>query len=90
MGLPMPVGRFRTDPRELDEVEREVSAQQLPEAALTVGTGAGLALGMLSVLPAPLATLLPTPALTIIGGIVGYLLGFRLKRHRIEKRRDRA
>lgn len=86
----MPVGRFRTDPRELDEVEREVSAQQLPEAALTVGMGVGLGLGMLSLLPAPLSTFFPTPALTILGGIAGYLLGFRLKMRRVAKRRERT
>lgn len=86
----MPVGRFRTDPRELDEVEREVSAQQLPEAALTLGMGVGLGLGLLGLLPVWLSAVLPTPALTILGGIVGYLLGFRLKTHRIEKRRNEA
>jgi hypothetical protein len=92
----MPVGRFRTDPREFDEVEREVSAKQLPEAALMLGMGLGLtvplALGTYTAagaLLAPVGGTGPASALlSVLGGVVGYLAGFRYKQYRIARLRE--
>lgn len=80
----MPIGRFREDPRELDEIEREVSAKQIPEAALMLGMGVGLVVPMAVAPDAPVAAAL----LSIAGGVVGYLVGFRYKVRRIERRRQ--
>ncbi len=88
----VPIGRYRSDPRELEGVEREISARQHPEAALLFGMGLGLsvplvlgeylgAVGMLAVGPVP-------ALLSITGGIVGYLVGHRYKRYLIRQAKD--
>jgi len=82
----MPVGRFRKDPRELDEVERRVFAAQYPEGSLLFGMGVGLIVPM----TAQWVTEVPSLVLTLgtgvgplIGGVVGYLLGHAYKQRRI-------
>lgn len=82
----MPIGRFRKDPRELDAIEQEISAKQIPEAALMLGMGTGLVVPMAVVPDVAVAGAL----LSIAGGITGYLLGFRYKIRRIERRRRQA
>lgn len=79
----MPIGRFRNDPRELDDIEQDISAKQIPEASLMVGMGIGLVVPMAIVPDVAVAGAL----LSIAGGIVGYLIGFRYKVRRIERRR---
>lgn len=92
----MPVGRFRSDPRELDDVEREISAKQFPEAALMLGMGFGLTIPLaLGTYVASVAALLApvggtgvaSALLSITGGIVGYLVGYRYKQYRIARLR---
>jgi len=97
----MPVGRFRNDPRELDEVEREVSAAQYPELALNLGMGLGILVPYLArmaaergidlVVTGPLAPL-TVPGLPVAGpivcGIVGYLLGHRYRVYRAARLRE--
>lgn len=88
----VPIGRYRSDPRDLEGVEREISARQHPEAALLFGMGLGLSvplllgeyLGVVDVLAVG-----PVPALlSITGGIVGYLVGHRYKRYLIKQAND--
>jgi len=86
----MPVGRFRKNPRELDDLEKKVSAAQYPEGSLLFGMGAGLVLPM----AAQAATQLPATVDTlgtgfgpVVGGIAGYLLGHVYKEARLESLR---
>lgn len=87
----MPVGRFRTDPAELDEVERRVSARQYPEGALVVGMGVGIATPFL-VQQLSLSLLLLSGPVgmamgPVAGGVGGYLLGHRYKQRKLGARR---
>lgn len=93
----MPVGKFRSDPRELDEVERRVSSLQYPEAGVPIGMGLGLVLpllvGTLSVASLPLAVLAhPAGPVVgpVLGGVIGYLLGHRLKERRIRTLKEKG
>lgn len=90
----MPVGRFRKDPRELDEVESRVAAAQYPESSLMFGMGVGLILPMAAgeLLPAlpSLAVTLATGFGPIVGGVVGYLLGHAYKKRKLRKLRRRS
>lgn len=87
----MPVGRFRTDPADLDEFERRVSARQYPEGALVVGMGAGIAGPFLAQQLSLSLLLLSGPvgmALgPIAGGVGGYLLGHRYKQRKLDAHR---
>jgi hypothetical protein len=87
----MPVGRFRTDPAELDDLERRVSARQYPEGALVVGMGAGIA-GPFLVQQLSLSLLLLSSPVgmalgPVAGGVGGYLLGHRYKQWKLGARR---
>ncbi|UHQ95101.1 hypothetical protein [Haloterrigena alkaliphila] len=80
----MAIGQYRDDPAEMDDLEREVAAAQYPEGGLVVGLGLGI------VLP-----LLTSPALLVIGpvlgGVVGFGLGRRIRDAAIRRRRaDRS
>lgn len=82
----MPVGRFRKNPRELDEAERRVFAAQYPEGGLLFGMGAGLIMPMTAqgIVGVPsLVGTLGTGVGPLIGGVVGYLLGHAYKKKRI-------
>lgn len=76
----MPVGRFREDPRELSEREREIHARQYPEGLLVVGTllgtvaRVGLDVGPVSV-PSALVGHAIAIVAVVVGGVSGYLLG---------------
>lgn len=87
----MPVGRFRTDPGDLDDLERRVSARQYPEGALVVGMGAGIAVPFLAQQLSLSLFLLAGPvgmALgPITGGVGGYLLGHRYRQWKVGARR---
>ncbi|MDZ7687171.1 MAG: hypothetical protein U5J64_00350 [Halobacteriales archaeon] len=89
----MPVGRFRKNPRELDDVEQRVFAAQYPEGSLLFGIGLGLLLPMVAVavteLPATVGTL-GTGFGPILGGVAGYLLGHVYKQTRLERLRSRS
>ena len=89
----MPVGRFRKNPRELDDVEIRVFAAQYPEGSLLLGMGAGLLVPMtaqgIAELPS-LVTTLGTGIGPIIGGVVGYLMGHVYKQRRIESLRGQS
>jgi hypothetical protein len=90
----MPVGRFRTDPTELDDAERQVSARQYPEGALVVGMGIGVAAPFLVQQFALSIALLSSPVGTalgpLVGGVAGYLLGHQYKQYRIRVHRERS
>ncbi|WP_201287787.1 hypothetical protein [Salinirussus salinus] len=83
----MPVGRFRTDPAELDDLERRVSARQYPEGALVVGMGVGIAAPFLTQQLSLSLLLLSGPvgmALgPVAGGVGGYLLGHRYRQWKL-------
>lgn len=90
----MPVGRFRKDPRELDDIERRVAAAQYPEGSLLLGMGIGLILPlttrqMVPALPS-LVGVLGTGFGPILGGVTGYLLGHAYKQRRIKQLRDES
>jgi membrane protein YqaA with SNARE-associated domain len=89
----MPVGRFRKNPRELDEVERRVFAAQYPEGSLLFGMGAGLvapmAAGAFLELPSVVGTL-GTGVGPLFGGVFGYLLGHVYRQMRIESLREES
>ncbi len=86
----MPVGRFRKNPRELDDFEKQVSAAQYPEGSLLLGMSVGLLLPMSVIglvdIPAVLGTL-STGIGPIVGGVAGYLLGHVYKQIRLERLR---
>lgn len=90
----MPVGRFRTNPRTLDDVEQRVFAAQYPESALMAGMGIGLVVPLsvqqLAFVVPLLSATLATGFTPIVGGIVGYLLGHWYKDARIESLRNRT
>ena len=86
----MPVGRFRKNPRELDEAERRVFAAQYPEGSLLFGMGVGLVLPMAAQATVEVPSLVGTLGTgfgPIVGGVVGYFLGHTYKRMRIESLR---
>ncbi len=89
----MPVGRFRKDPRELDEVEKRVTAAQYPEGGLLLGMGIGLIIPMtvrwVVGLSSVVATLW-TGFGPMVGGVIGYLLGHLYKRWRLESIRGES
>lgn len=90
----MPVGRFRKDPRELDEVEKRVAAAQYPEGSLLFGMGVGLmiplaAQGSIPGLPSIVGTL-GTGLGPMVGGVAGYLLGHAYKQRRIGRLRGQS
>lgn len=87
----MPVGRFRSDPRELDGDERAVAARQYPEGWHAIGSLLGLSLPFVverlgptapALLRGPLAAILGL----LIGGIGGYLLGEAYRRRAVRRR----
>lgn len=92
----MPVGRFRSNPRELNDAERQVYAKQYPEVGVPAGMGFGLAIpflvGMIGVSTAPLSAL-AAPGSTVVGpilgGILGYYLGHRFQSYRLPSTEDR-
>lgn len=84
----MPVGRYREDPRELGEREREIHARQYPEGLLVVGTMLGIALKFgfqFGLLPATSAVVSNAIVVTgvVVGGVGGYLVGIRYRRRKI-------
>lgn len=92
----MPVGRFRKDPRKLDELERRVHAVQYPEGALVVGMGTGMSIPLLARQFPTVEAVLGfvanpiSPAFgAILFGIVAYLIGHEFKQRRIRTLRDR-
>lgn len=89
----MPVGRFRDDPRELEDTERVVTARQYAEGLHVLGSLLGLSVPYLLGAVAPSAPgLLLSPLGSIlgllVGGVSGYLLGDRYARRSIERRRS--
>jgi len=88
----MPVGRFRKNPRELDDVEMRVFAAQYPEGSLLFGIGLGLlaamVAGVVTEIPATTNTLV-TGFGPIVGGIAGYLLGHVYKDMRLRQLQSR-
>jgi len=86
----MPVGRFRKDPRELDEVEKRVTAAQYPEGGLLFGMGVGLILPMTVLGAVELSSVVATLWTGLgpmVGGVVGYLLGHAYKQRRLNSLR---
>jgi len=87
----MPVGRFRTDPAELDDLERRVSARQYPEGALVAGMGAGIAAPFLAQQLSLSVLLLSGPVGMAVGpvagGVAGYLLGHRYRQWKLAAHR---
>lgn len=86
----MPVGRFRTDPRDLDGVQRRVFSAQYPEGALVVGMAIGLAVPLVAGdLTAWSVPVLSNPVLTVLGpifgGVAAYLVGQGVKRRKIDE-----
>ena len=96
----MPVGRFRKNPRELDEVEKRVAAAQYPEGSLLFGMGVGLVIplaiqgsipGLPSLVGIPsIVGTLGTGLGPMVGGVAGYLLGHAYKQRRIGRLRGRS
>lgn len=91
----MPLGRFRTDPRDLSETDRAVYARQYPEGLHVLGSGLGLAVPILLGQYGPLGdTALGSPLAAvvglIVGGVGGYLLGHWLLRRELAAARDRT
>jgi multisubunit Na+/H+ antiporter MnhG subunit len=86
----MPVGRFRSDPRELDADERAVAARQYPEGCHAIGSLLGLSVPFVVETLVPAApALLRSPLAAIlgllVGGIGGYLLGEAYRRRALEQ-----
>lgn len=77
----MPIGRFRSDPSGMDADELSVHSAQIPEGSLVAGMGAGILLSLVSVPEVAAVT-------TIVGGVLGYLAGHRLKDWKLRRRRD--
>lgn len=75
----MAIGRYRDPPSEMDDVEREVAAAQYPEGGLVIGLGVGIALPLVLLE----ALLVATP---ILGGVIGFVLGRRVRDHKIRRR----
>ncbi|WP_408959723.1 hypothetical protein [Natrinema sp. 74] len=80
----MAIGRYRDEPSEMDDIEREVAAAQYPEGGLVVGLGLGIVLPLLTV-----------PALLVVapflGGVLGFTLGRRVRDAAVRRRRaDRS
>lgn len=89
----MPVGRFRENPRELDDTERFVTARQYAEGLHVFGSLLGLSVPhvLAAVAPgAPAVLLSPLGAIIglLVGGISGYLLGDRYASRSIQGRRS--
>jgi membrane protein YqaA with SNARE-associated domain len=91
----MPVGRFREDPRELGEAEREVYARQHAEGLLVVASLACTAI------PLAVGTLAPTllsPGIArliavggaFFGGIAGYLVGYAYRERQLRAIRTQS
>lgn len=76
----MPIGRFRSDPTEMDADELFVNAAQIPEGSLVAGMGVGILVSLASV-----------PELAaggaIVGGVLGYLAGHRIKDWKLSRMR---
>lgn len=76
----MAIGEYRDVPAEMDDIEREVAAAQYPEGCLVVGLGVGVVLPLVTVQ----ALLLVAP---VLGGVVGFALGRRIRDYEIRRRR---
>lgn len=76
----MAIGRYRDVPDEMEDIEREVAAAQYPEGGLVVGLGAGI------LLPLLLAEILLL-VVPLLGGMLGFTLGRRLRDYKIRRRR---
>lgn len=76
----MPIGRFRSDPTEMDADELSVHSAQIPEGSLVAGMGAGIVLPLVTVPEV-------TAAGAIVGGVLGYLAGHRLKDWKLRRAR---
>ena len=76
----MAIGQYRDVPAEMDDIEREVAAAQYPEGGLVVGLGVGIVFPLLTLE----ALLLFAP---VIGGVVGFALGRRVRDAAIRRRR---
>lgn len=76
----MAIGRYRDEPAEMDDDEREVAAAQYPEGGLVIGLGVGI---VLSLVVAD-ALLVLTP---VLGGVIGFVLGRRIRRYKLRQRR---
>lgn len=91
----MPVGRFRDDPRDLGETEREIYARQHAEGLLVfaslVCTAVPLALGTVApgVVPPGVARLAAVPG-AFFGGIAGYLIGYAYRERRLQAVRQQS
>jgi hypothetical protein len=86
----MPVGRFRKNPRELDEVEKRVTAAQYPEGGLLFGMGIGLVIPMTVRWVVEISSIVATLSTgfgPMVCGVVGYLLGHLYKRWRLDSLR---
>lgn len=88
----MPVGRFRADPRELDDDERAVAARQYPEGIHALGSLIGLSVPQVVSLVSPSAPgILQSPIAAIgglvVGGVGGYLLGEWYRRRAVRQRK---
>lgn len=88
----MPVGSFRSNPRELNEAEQKIYARQYPEAGVPAGMGLGLAIPFLAGtfdLTGASLSVLATPGATVFGPILGGILGYYLG-HRLQSRQLRS
>lgn len=90
----MPVGRFRTDPRTLDDIERKIYALQYPEGALVIGMGLGLIIPLIfQQVPnlGPFSDILGSTIMTVLApiilGVVFYLAGHQFKKYRLQNSR---